>query len=141
MSTDAPALFELIDGVPLGWCLGRPSWTAHRTFYLATGRPMVFGEFSRLRRSCGRNPGAECLSEKLDVWRVICDQGERVVVQRTAGGLIRRILPADWKPPPAKPRHAKHAQPQTQPRPTPSLSARPKLTPRELRVKLGLPVS
>jgi hypothetical protein len=86
-------VIEVVDGVPVGWTLGQNSWPAHRMFYKEVGRVMAFGEYSRLLRD--RGAGAECLSKSLNVWRVLGDQAECIVVQRS-GDRVRQILPADW---------------------------------------------
>jgi hypothetical protein len=147
--TGAPAAIEVIDGIPCGWTLGRESWIAHRMFYCQTGRPMAFREYSRLLRAQGA--GAERLSKQLGVWRVIAAEGEIVIVQRS-GNHLRQILPADWTAPPLSPPIlAQQPQPKAQTPANPSSApafprapaqpTRAKLTPRELRARLGLPVA
>jgi hypothetical protein len=129
---------ELVDSVPVsvpvGWWLHRKSWPVHRQFYDQIGRPMMYGEYSNLRRA--RGAGDVCLSERQDIWRITLAEGEAVVVQRSPD-FIERILPVDWSP--AQPR----SKPKAQPRPmqkAPSPPQRPKPTSHELRARLGLPV-
>jgi hypothetical protein len=136
--TDTPAGFEVIDGVPMGWSLGRESWTAHRMFYRQTGRTMVFREYSRLMRARGAD--AECLNKRLGVWRVTGDQGEIVIVQRSRDK-IRQVLPlgrtAPSKPVPAQRRPKPKA---SSPPAVPAQAEVRPLTANELRRRLGVPV-
>jgi hypothetical protein len=136
----APASIELVDGVPCGWCFERSSWPVHRAFYRQFNRPMAFGEYSKLLRD--RSPAAECLSRSLNVWRLSGNRGETVIVQR-AGFKIRQILPPNWtspsapsKPVPAQPR----PKPASSPPSVPAQAEVRRLTPNELRRRLGLSV-
>jgi hypothetical protein len=103
---------EMVDGVPMGWCLSWQSWPAHCDFHRQTGRPMLFKEYSRLFRA--RDGERLC-----EIWRVTAAEGEAVIVQRCRDARYARILPPDWTPSSAP----TQARPRAQPRPRQERSA------------------